>query len=150
MFKLSKRVQLMGACGMLLMIAPLPLSAQDTPVEPASEARWTINVAKVKPGMLAAARRYFEAAWLPARREALRRGQIKSFRLLVASSETENQPEFVLVTEYGDNESYAQREARFAEIFEQLAIPDAIMVEGKGRADIFASVNGIEDYREVE
>jgi hypothetical protein len=138
------------ACGLLLLAAAPPVLAEDAAAEATSEARWTVNVAKVKPGMLETARRYYEAGWLPARREALRRGIIKSFRLLAAPAETEDQPEFVLITEFADAASYREREANFDQIFADLGIPSPIMIDGKGRADIFASVGGIEDYREAQ
>lgn len=141
--------KLAAACGLLLLAAAPPVSAEDAAAAATGEARWTVNVAKVKPGMLDTARRYYEAGWLPARREALRRGMIKSFRLLAAPAETESQPEFVLITEYADAESFAQREANFDRIFADLAIPGTILIDGKGRAEIFASVGGLEDYREV-
>lgn len=114
-----------------------------------AESLWTVNTAKVKPGMIEKARRYYDAAWLPARREALRRGYIKSFRLLAVSEESKTGAEFVLITEYPSPEQFADREKHFQLLFAELKTPRPILVDGLGRDEIFESVTGLENYRDV-
>ncbi len=110
---------------------------------------WTINTSEVQQGKLEQARRYFAAGWLPARREALKRGYIRSYRLLMTPKMDDKNPEFVLITEYPDQAAYRDREAHFDILFNELKIPRAIEVDGLKRADIFGSVAGAEDYTEV-
>lgn len=114
-----------------------------------AESLWTVNTAKVKPGMYAYALRYYQAAWLPARQEALRRGVIGSFRLLEAKSEHAKEAEFVLITEYANEQQFADREKNFESIFAAMGRTGPVMIDGKGRAEIFSSLGGLEDYREV-
>jgi hypothetical protein len=85
---------------------------------------WTVSAVEVRPGMFNFARRYYEAGWLPARREALRRGVIQDYRLLV------------------------EREANFQAIFQSLPITRPITIDGRGREEIFVSSAGLEDYGE--
>ncbi|GAB4369264.1 MAG: hypothetical protein OHK0021_12290 [Bryobacter sp.] len=93
--------------------------------------------------------RYYQAAWLPAREEALRNGMIRSFRLLRARSEHAKEAEFVLITEYANEQQFADREKNFQSIFAGLGLKGPVTIDGKGRAEIFASQGGLEDYREV-
>lgn len=114
-----------------------------------AESIWTINYAKVKPGMIEKARRYYDAGWLPARREAVRRGYIKSFRLLAVSEESKSDAEFVLITEYESQDLFAAREKNFQFLFEEMKTPRPIRVDGLGRDEIFESVKGMENYQEI-
>ena len=90
--------------------------------------------------MIEKARRYYDAGWLPARREAVRRGYIQSFRLLA---------EFVLITEYESQDLFAAREKNFQFLFEEMKTPRPIRVDGLGRDEIFESVKGMENYQEI-
>ena len=114
-----------------------------------AESIWTINSAKVRPGMIEKARRYYDAAWLPARREAVRLGYIKSFRLLAVPEESKTDAEFVLITEYESQEKFAVREKNFQSIFEQINTPRPLRVDGLGRDEIFESVKGMENYQDI-
>lgn len=128
--------------------AATPLTARQHSPEPRSI--FTVNVANVRAGKLEAARRYYELGWLPARREALRRGDIRSFRLLAATREDATQPEFVLITEFAAGLPYETREARFRAIFAKLGQSGPITADGLSRDDIFESLSGLDDYQQIE
>ena len=137
------------SAAVLIATATVPAS---TPIA-RCEQLWTVNAAKVKPGMLAFARRYFEAGWLPARREAIKQGKIAAFTLLIGEKgETGSaEPAIQLITIYANQTQFAAREANFAAIFATLGRTGPILVDGKTRADIFdGAVAGGEDYRERE
>jgi hypothetical protein len=110
---------------------------------------WTINAVEVRPGMWEYARRYYEIGWLAARREALKRRQIADFRLLASRNQRDKAPQIQLVTIYANQAQFDAREANFQAIFQERAIPRPIVVDGKGRDEIFASTTGLEDYAET-
>ena len=138
----------LGVLALLGIWIASPVYSQPVAMAQADSSIWTVNVTKVKPGMLPYARRYYEAAWLPARRAAKALGYIKSFRVLAVDKEDTDQPEFVLITEYPDQAAFDAREARFDEIFAKLGTNRPV-IDGKGRDDIFVSVEGLEDYRDI-
>ncbi len=135
-----------------LLAAVLVSSAAATAAAPAptSSSIWTVNTSEVQPGKLEQARRYFATGWLPLRRAALKRGYIRSYRILEAPKIDDKNPEFILITEYPNQAAYRDREAHFDTLFAELKIPRVIEVDGLKRADIFGSVVGAEDYAEVE
>ena len=109
---------------------------------------WTVNAVAVRPGMWDHARRYYETGWLPARREALKRGQIADFRLLVTRARRDEAPQIQLVTVYLDKAQFDAREANFQAIFRDHPAPRPITIDGKTREQIFASTAGLDDYGE--
>lgn len=109
---------------------------------------WTINAVEIRPEMWDLARRYYETGWLPARREALRRGLIADYRLLVTRDQRDRSPQVQLITVYEDRAQFEAREANFQSIFRAMPVARPITIDGRGRDEIFASTVGLEDYGE--
>lgn len=94
------------------------------------------------------ARRYYELAWLPARRIALEEGLIADYKLLVSRSRDGEGPHIHLITIYGDKAQFDAREPNFRKILDTLQVPRPLSVDSKKREEIFASTVGHEDYGE--
>jgi hypothetical protein len=109
---------------------------------------WTVNAVEVRPGMWDLAHRYYEAGWLPARREALRRGLIADYRLLITRDQPDDSPQVQLITVYRNRAQFAAREANFEAIFRTMPVERPISIDGRGRDEIFASTVGLDDYGE--
>lgn len=109
---------------------------------------WTVQSVGVRPGMWDRARRYYEAGWLPARKEALRRGLIADYRLLATQSPRDEGPQLQLITVYSDQTQFAEREANFQAIFQTVPISLPATIDGMSRDEIFAARAGMEDYVE--
>ncbi|WP_298918520.1 hypothetical protein [uncultured Algimonas sp.] len=108
---------------------------------------WTINSVTALPDRTSEAKRYYEAAWLPARRVAKEKGVIKDFHLL--STQKPDQPGFQLVTVYEDADQFAASEEAFQSIFRAMELPRPLLIDGLERAQIIADTSGADDYRFV-
>ncbi|MGJ8561144.1 MAG: hypothetical protein ACSHX3_12990 [Litorimonas sp.] len=119
-------------------------STQDAP-NPICDDIWTINSVTIRQGQADLAKRYYEAAWLPARVVAKENGTIKDFRLL--RSDKPEQPGIQLITLYEDDAQFAASEDAFQSIFKVLDLPRPLLIDGVARADIFSDTMGADDYR---
>ena len=119
------------AVGLAVLLA---LGASWTGAAAAGEpAVWSIDHVKARPGEYENYRRYLEANWVPARVEALKRGHITSYRLLLQPQGDANAFDFVLLTRYTDLGTYERREALFAEVFQAIrGDRGPTLIDGKG------------------
>lgn len=73
----------------------------------------TVDLARVKPGKLEEALYYYRENWQAFREQALDRGYISGFELLVDAREPGAET-ILLITRYADRHSYDAREENFA------------------------------------
>ncbi len=79
---------------------------------------WTVDLVRTLPGQQAEYLRSIEANWAQARNLALERRAVLSYRALVASPDSMQGWDVMLMTEYADSTAWAQREDIFASIFD--------------------------------
>ena len=91
----------------LIILVLLPLSAFAEVV--------TVDFVKVLNGNTEEAVYYYENNWKQHRIEAAKRGLISSYKLLFKTS-TDGQTDILLVTEYGSQAQYENREENFAAV----------------------------------
>lgn len=142
---MKKLLSLIGVIGLASCTTTTELVPANT--APSCDDIWTINSITAQDGRADEAKRYYEAAWLPARVVAKRTGVIKDYRLL--SSEKPDQPGFQLVTMYEDDAQFAASEDAFQSIFRALKLPRPLLIDGLGRDAIIANTDGADDYRFV-
>ncbi len=115
----------------LLLIA----GCLDAPSEPTGPAEadntnsvWSVDLIRTLPGQQAEYLRNIEANWAGARRIARGRGDVLSYRALVAPPDSARGWDVLLMTEYADSTAWANREAIFEAIFaspEYIRVPTA-------------------------
>ena len=94
--------------------------------EPSSgQSVWTLDLIRTLPGQQAEYLRNIEANWAGARRIANTRGDVLSYRAFVAEPDSTRAWDVLLMTEYADSASYADKEAIFESIF---ASPEFVRV----------------------
>lgn len=133
----------------LVACAALAMCTVDAAAQSARcEQIWTVQAVEIHPGMLGRARRYYEAGWLRARQEAVRRGVIADYRLLATQGTGDEGPQMQLITVYSNQNQFAEREGNFRAIFQTMSISPLASIDGKSIDEIIASRAGREDYTE--
>lgn len=79
---------------------------------------WTVDLIRTLPGQQDNYIHSIETNWANARRIARQRGNILSYRALVAIQDSARSWDVLLMTEYADSTEWAQREPTFQAIFE--------------------------------
>lgn len=105
----------------------------------------TVETVDIRPGMEVEAREYYRRGWMAAREEAVRRGVIQGFELLVARPSDEH-AELVLITRYADTDQFDNREANFAAVFDSIGLSGPIVVDGKARDELLERPRGGDNY----
>ena len=113
-----------------IILVFLPLSALAEVV--------TVDFVKVLNGNTEEAVYYYENNWKQHRIEAAKRGLISSYKLLFKTS-TDGQTDILLVTEYGSQAQYENREKNFA----------AIMRDARGDGPVLLNDKVPDEFRDV-
>ena len=79
----------------------------------------TIDFVKIKDGKTAEAMFFYENNWKVFRLEALKKGFIKSFKMMSSETDTLGGFNIILLTEYKDSLQYNSREQNFGLIMKQ-------------------------------
>ncbi len=87
------------------------------PAAPPAASVWAVDLVRTNPGLQAEYLRGIAANWAGGRRIATERGVIRSYRALAGTPGSALGWDVLLMTEYADSASFANREAIFAEIF---------------------------------
>lgn len=96
------------------------------PVSSESESLWEVDLIRTLPGAQADYIRSIKANWTNGRRLARVRGEVLSYRALVAPVDSARGWDVLLMTEYADSAAYARREDTFDAIFKS---PEFVRVE---------------------
>lgn len=128
----------MGITNVLVLIAGLAGSSVE---QPDCDVIWSINTITVQAGMQDEARQYYEAGWLPARQEAMRRGVIEDYLILFQDEGEDTQAKVQLMTAFARGPQYENREDNFMAIFQALEISRPL-VPGLTRDEIIAETGG--------
>ena len=91
-----------------------------------SSSVWSVDLIRTLPGQQSEYLRNIEANWSGARRLAVERGAVLSYRALAAPSDSSRGWDIILMTEYADSTAYAQREDIFRAIFDS---PEFVRLE---------------------
>lgn len=104
---------------LVLVIASCTASPASSPSPDAADAPsvWTVDLVRTLPGQQDAYLRNIEANWAQARSLARTRGDVVSYRALVAPPDSARGWDVLLMTEYADSTAWADREATFQAIF---------------------------------
>ena len=89
---------------------------------------WTVDLIRTLPGQQAEYLRNIEANWAGARRIARERGVVLAYQAFVAPPDSLRGWDVLLMTEYADSSTWAQREPIFESIFaspEYVRVPTA-------------------------
>lgn len=93
-------------------------SAVEEEVVPEPESVWSVDLIRTLADAQSEYVGNVRDNWAQARRIALTRGDVTSFRALIAESDSSREWDIILMTEYRDSVSWANREEIFREIFE--------------------------------
>ena len=85
-----------------------------------NESVWVVDYVKIKDGKKAEALFYYEQNWKRYREEALRRGYIKSYNILLAQPDSLQNFDIMLMTEYADSTQLSKVEENFQPIIREL------------------------------
>jgi len=117
---LVTRGNLVGSA--IIMAVVLSLSACETEriaeESPSGESVWAVDLIKLLPGGGDEYTANIENNWAQARDIALKKGDILSFRSLIAQPDSMRGWDLILMTEYTDSARWAAREEIFSQIFE--------------------------------
>lgn len=94
---------------------------------------FTVDFAKAKEGEYENYLKFLKLNWFEARRIARKRKQIKSFQLLVLPETEKSDWNFILITEYGNQSQFDEREKNFGLIFKQRGVK---LIDGKSSRDM--------------
>lgn len=139
------KIVVVAIASLMLSGCGIPSNSSLDPQTSICDDIWTVNSVTIRPGQADLAKRYYEAAWLPARIVAKENGTIKDFRLL--QSDKPEHPGIQLITLYETDAQFAASEDAFQSIFRALKLPRPLLIDGISRADIFSDTVGADDYR---
>jgi len=100
---------------------------------PRGKSVFTVDFAKAKEGEYENYLKFLKLNWFEARRIARKRKQIKSFQLLVLPETEKSDWNFILITEYGNQSQFDEREKNFGLIFKQRGVK---LIGGKSSRDM--------------
>jgi hypothetical protein len=92
--------------------------ADPEPEPPPSASVWSIDLVRTLPGGQADYVRSIGTNWASARKLGVDRGALRSYQAFVAAPDSSRGWDVLLMTEYADSATFAQREAIFEEIFD--------------------------------
>ena len=103
---------------------------------------WTLEFIKVKPGMLTPAMGYLDDNWMRVREEAKHEGAVVSYYRIAEESPGESDADIVLMTEFKNRATYANREKLFDRIAKELPRDTSgVLKTYDKKEELFQSVN---------
>ena len=134
--------------------------AQTFRIRPAHKQRpvWTMELIKVKAGVLGPTLDYLDEHWIRVREEAKREGAVLSYHRIADQGRADTDQTIVLLTEYKDQVTYREREKLFSSIAKRQNLPLVWSLRGNPammldqRADLFEtlSTSVYNDYTDPE
>jgi hypothetical protein len=113
---------------------------------------WTVEVLKVKPGMLGSTLGYLDDNWMRVREQAKRQGAVLNYHRIADRDSLTSDPSILLLTEFKNAAAYHAREKLFASIRKQLPNDASAVIRPNQRSELYETVSTrvFEDYSDTD